>query len=83
MICVATVKSIDHGCWSHPHPRPIIASIHAPITLLSKFLNNLLAPVYLKVARETTFVNDIDLVRKLEAHIKNGYFNTTTIFYYS
>ncbi|CAF1416219.1 unnamed protein product [Adineta ricciae] len=60
--------------------RPIIASIYSPLTLLSKFLNNLLAPIYLQVARETTFINDIDLVRKLESHVDKGFFNSTTIF---
>ncbi|CAF4639698.1 unnamed protein product, partial [Rotaria sp. Silwood2] len=37
--------------------RPIVACIHAPVTLVSKFLNDLLAPIYLKIARETTFIN--------------------------
>ncbi|CAF1548524.1 unnamed protein product, partial [Adineta ricciae] len=60
--------------------QPIIASISSPTTLLSKFLNNLLAPIYLQVARETTFINDIDLVRKLESHVDKGFFNSTTIF---
>ncbi|CAF4248606.1 unnamed protein product, partial [Rotaria sp. Silwood2] len=46
--------------------RPIIASINAPATLIAKFLNNLLAPIYLRVARETTFINDIDVIQKLE-----------------
>ncbi len=48
--------------------------------MLSKFLNNLLAPIYLYVARRTTFVSDIDLVRKLENYVKDGYFTYRTIF---
>ncbi|CAF5082806.1 unnamed protein product, partial [Rotaria sp. Silwood1] len=53
-----------HGL-SKPHKpgtplRPIIASIHGPATLVSKFLNDLLAPIYLAVARHTTFINGID-----------------------
>jgi hypothetical protein len=31
------------------------------------------------VARETTFINDIDLMQKLEIYAKNGYFSLTTI----
>ncbi|CAF4826156.1 unnamed protein product [Rotaria sp. Silwood1] len=51
--------------------RPIVAAIHAPATQVSKFLNDLLAPVFLRVARETTFLNGIDLVRALEKYVAN------------
>jgi hypothetical protein len=60
--------------------RPIIAGIHAPATLLSKLLNNLLAPIYLKAARKTTFINSIHVVRKLKKYESNGYFKSTTKF---
>ncbi|CAF4104707.1 unnamed protein product [Rotaria sordida] len=60
--------------------RPIIACIHAPATLVSKFLNDLLVPIYLNVAREITFINGIDVIRKLEKYILDGHFQTTTKF---
>jgi hypothetical protein len=60
--------------------RSIIACIHAPGTLISKFLNHLLAPIYLQVARETTFINDIDVVRQLENYVINGSLKSTTKF---
>ncbi|CAF1151812.1 unnamed protein product [Didymodactylos carnosus] len=60
--------------------RPIIASINAPTTLISKFLNNLLAPIFLDVARRTTFINGIDVVRKLEKYVKDGHMKSTTRF---
>ena len=60
--------------------RPIIASINAPTTNISKFLNDLSAPLFLKVARETTFTTSIDLVRKLEKYAIDGRFTTTTKF---
>ncbi|CAF3203354.1 unnamed protein product [Rotaria sp. Silwood2] len=60
--------------------RPTIASIHAPATLLSKFLNDLLAPIYLNVAREMTFINGIDVIRKLEKYVLDGHFQATTKF---
>ncbi|CAF3146940.1 unnamed protein product [Rotaria sp. Silwood2] len=60
--------------------RPIIVPINAPTTLISKFLNNLLAPIYLQVARDTTFINDIDVVRKLETYVSNGYLSSATKF---
>ncbi|CAF4999473.1 unnamed protein product, partial [Rotaria sp. Silwood1] len=52
--------------------RPIVAAIHAPATEVSKFLNDLLAPVFLRVARKATFINGIDLVRALEKYVTDG-----------
>ena len=60
--------------------RPIIASMHAPTTLVSKFLNDLLAPIFLKVTRQTTFINGIDVVRKLEKYVADGHLTATTQF---
>ena len=60
--------------------RPIVACMHAPATLASKFLNDLLAPIYLKAARKYTFINDIDVIRKLEKHAADGHFTSSTQF---
>ena len=54
--------------------------MHGPTTALSKFLNDLLAPIFLKVARPTTFINGIDVVRKLEQYVVDGHFKDTTNF---
>jgi hypothetical protein len=54
--------------------------LHAPLTYISKFLNNLLAPIYLKVAHQTTFINSIDFVRKLEKYVADGHLTQTTKF---
>ena len=54
--------------------------MHAPATLISKFLNDLLAPIYLKVAHKYTFINDIDVIRKIEKHAADGYLTSTTLF---
>jgi len=43
-------------------------------------LNNLLAPIFLKVARDTTFINGIDVIRKLETYVANGHLKSTTKF---
>ena len=43
-------------------------------------MNNLLASIYLKAARETTFINDIDAIRTLEKYVADGYFTVTTKF---
>ncbi|CAF4333553.1 unnamed protein product, partial [Rotaria sordida] len=60
--------------------RPIVAAIHAPATEISKLLNDLLAPIFLRVARQTTFINGIDLVRTLEKYAANGHLKPTTLF---
>ena len=60
--------------------RPIIAGIHAPTTLISKFLNGLLAPIYLQVARETTFTNSVQVVQQLEKYAASGRLTSTTRF---
>ena len=54
--------------------------MHGPTTALSKFLNDLLAPIFLKVARETTFINGIDVVRKLENYAAEGRLSSETKF---
>lgn len=54
--------------------------MHGPTTALSKFLNDLIAPIFLKVARQTTFINGIDVVRKLEKYVADGRLKTTTKF---
>ena len=51
-----------------------------PTTLVSKFLNDLLAPIFLKVARQTTFINGIDVVQKLKKYVVEGRLTATTQF---
>lgn len=47
---------------------------------MSKFLNDLLAPFFLKVASTTTFLNSIDFVRKLERYVADGRLTYNTKF---
>ena len=54
--------------------------MHAPITAASKFLNDLLAPIFLTVNRKHTFINDIDVIRQLERYAADGYLTSTTKF---
>ncbi|CAF3341905.1 unnamed protein product [Rotaria socialis] len=58
--------------------RPIISGLHALVRCISKFLNDLLAPIYLQVAHETTFTNGIDVIRRLEQYTAKGYLKSTT-----
>ena len=60
--------------------RPIAAGIHTPVNFLSKFLDDLLAPVYLKVAHQTTFTNSLDVVQKLEYYVAQGHLKSKTTF---
>lgn len=43
-------------------------------------MNDLLAPIYLKVTRTYTFINNIDVIRKLEKYAANNYLKSTTKF---
>lgn len=48
--------------------------------MLSQLLNNVLGPVYLDVARETTCINNIDVVRRLKKYAKDGHLTSATKF---
>ena len=41
-------------------------------------MNDLLAPIFLSVARDTTFISGIDGIRKLERYALDGLFQSTT-----
>ena len=43
-------------------------------------MNDLLAPIFLHVARQTTFINGIDVVRRLEKYVADGRLISTTKF---
>ncbi|CAF3351360.1 unnamed protein product [Rotaria sp. Silwood2] len=60
--------------------RPIVASINAPARLISSFLDQLLTPIYNYVTKDITFINGIDVVRKLKEYQQQGYLNSTTLF---
>jgi hypothetical protein len=47
---------------------------------MSKFLNDLLAPIFLTVTRETTVINSIDIIRKLQHYVTDGHLKVTTQF---
>ncbi|CAF4220558.1 unnamed protein product [Rotaria sordida] len=60
--------------------RPIIASINAPARQISSFLDQLLTPIYNYVSKDITFINSIDLIRKLKDYTEKGYLTSTTLF---
>jgi len=60
--------------------RPIISSIRAAATGVSHFLDQTLRPLYNRVAKSSTFINDIDFVRQLEQYRDKGHLLSTTLF---
>ncbi|CAF3946577.1 unnamed protein product, partial [Rotaria magnacalcarata] len=64
----------------HVPLRPIMSFKGSPAINISKFLNALLAPIYLRVARKTTYISGTDLIRQLENYNKSGRLQQTTLF---
>ncbi|CAF4679222.1 unnamed protein product [Rotaria sp. Silwood2] len=60
--------------------RPIVASIKAPARQISSFLDQLLTPIYNYAAKDITFINSIELIRKLKDYTEIGYLTSTTLF---
>ena len=60
--------------------RPIVSSIRAPSTGISHFLDQVLRPIFDRAARQTTFINDIHFVRRLELYRDLGRLLSTTKF---
>src|SRR5271170_2325103 len=52
--------------------------MNTPTTGISKFLDKLIRPLFDKYARSTTIIDGVDLIRRLETYVENGYFKATT-----
>jgi hypothetical protein len=57
-----------------------VSSINTPTTGISKFLDQLIRPLFDKHARSTTIIDGVDLIRRLETYVENDYLKTTTQF---
>ncbi|CAF3070398.1 unnamed protein product [Rotaria sp. Silwood2] len=60
--------------------RPIVAAIYAPAILVSKFLDDKLRSIFNQVARQTIYINSMDLVKQLETYQNSGHLLQTTKF---
>lgn len=60
--------------------RPIVNTIHAATTRISKFLDRLIRPLFDRYARETTIIDGVDLLHRLQTYISKGYLTTSTLF---
>ena len=52
----------------------------SPVLCVSTFLNDFLAKLYLRVARKTTYISGIDVIRQLEQYRDQGRFSNHTQF---
>ena len=52
--------------------------MNTPTTGISKFLDKLLRPLSDKHVRSTTIIDGVDLIRRLETYVENGYLEPTT-----
>lgn len=60
--------------------RPIVSSMNTPTTGISKFLDQLLRPLFDKHARSTTIIDGVNLIRRLDVYVTNDYLKSTTQF---
>ncbi|CAF5007261.1 unnamed protein product [Rotaria sp. Silwood1] len=60
--------------------RPIINTIKAPTTSISRFLDKLIRPLFDKHARSTTIVDGTDLIRQLHQYVENDRLQPSTLF---
>jgi hypothetical protein len=60
--------------------RPIVSSIRAAATGVSHFLDHILRPLYDRVAKSSSFNNDIEFVRQMEQYRDKGRLLQATLF---
>ncbi|CAF4027856.1 unnamed protein product [Adineta steineri] len=60
--------------------RPIISMIRSPAIGISHFLDQSLRPIFDQATKQTTFINDIHFVRRLEFYQSIGLLKSTTNF---
>ncbi len=53
-------------------------SINTPATGISKFPDQLIRPLFDKHVCSITIIDGVDLIRRLEAYVENGYLKPTT-----
>ncbi len=54
--------------------------MNTPTTGISKFLYQLIRPLFDKHVRSTTIIDGVDLIRRLETYVENDYLKSTTQF---
>ena len=54
--------------------------MNTPTTGISKFLDQLIRPLFDKHVRSTTIIDGVDLIRRLETYVENDYLKAATQF---
>jgi hypothetical protein len=54
--------------------------MNTPTTGISKFLDQLLRPLFDQHVRSTTIIDGVDLIRRLQTYVENDYLKPTTQF---
>ncbi len=52
--------------------------MNTPTTGISKFLDQIIRPLFDKHVRSTTIIDGVDLIRRLETYVENDYLKPTT-----
>ncbi|CAF4162449.1 unnamed protein product, partial [Rotaria sordida] len=60
--------------------RPIENTIHAPTTNISKFLDQILQPIFNDKCKETNIIDGASLIEELHKYIRKGLFKSSTLF---
>lgn len=60
--------------------RPIVSSIRAAATGVAHFLDQVLRPLYYRIAKSSTLINDIDFVKQMEEYRDQTCFQPITMF---
>ena len=60
--------------------RPIVSSINASTTGISKMLDTLIRPLFDKYVSQTTFIDGVHFIRRLETYVSLGLLKPTTHF---
>ena len=60
--------------------RPIISSIRAPTTGISRVLDTLIRPIFDEKVQATTIIDGVDLISRLETYAAYGYLKPSTLF---
>ncbi|CAF3397453.1 unnamed protein product, partial [Rotaria sp. Silwood2] len=59
--------------------RPIVSGMNSPTIKISKMLDELIRPLYDQYAKETSIIDGVDLIRRLEEHASLGLLKATTL----
>ena len=60
--------------------RPIMNTIDAVTRAISEYLNELIQPIYNENTKDSTCIDSVDLIKRLQTYTDNGHLQSTTLF---